>query len=92
MDPHSFSKLEPDLYSLKKLNLFQHQVDADPKPWLYRPYCNKKAQICFTVFFSILAAEPKVISLSFAPSAGSQIIIISFSSLLISLKAAVIHC
>jgi hypothetical protein len=34
MDPHSFSKLDPDLHSLKKLESDPHEVSADPKHWL----------------------------------------------------------
>jgi hypothetical protein len=34
MDPHSFSKLDPDLHSTKKLDPDPHKVNADPKHWL----------------------------------------------------------
>jgi hypothetical protein len=35
MDPHSFSKLDPDPdpHSLKKLDLDPHKFNADPKHW-----------------------------------------------------------
>jgi hypothetical protein len=35
MDPHSFSKLDPDLHSPKKLDPDSdpHKVNADPKHW-----------------------------------------------------------
>jgi hypothetical protein len=31
MDPHSFSKLDPDPFSLQKLDPDPHKVNADPK-------------------------------------------------------------
>jgi hypothetical protein len=31
MDPHSFSKLDPDPHSPKKLDPDPHKVNADPK-------------------------------------------------------------
>jgi hypothetical protein len=34
MDPHSFSKLDPDPHSVKKLDYDPHKVDAYPKHWL----------------------------------------------------------
>jgi hypothetical protein len=34
MDPYSFSKLDPDLHSPKKLDPDPHKVDADPKHYL----------------------------------------------------------
>jgi hypothetical protein len=33
MDPHSFSKLDPDPHSTKKLDPDPHEVNADPKHW-----------------------------------------------------------
>jgi hypothetical protein len=35
MDPHSFTKLDPDPHSLEKLdtNPDPHKVNADPKQW-----------------------------------------------------------
>jgi hypothetical protein len=37
MDPHSFSKLDPDPHSPKKLDPDPHKVDADPKHWYRVP-------------------------------------------------------
>jgi hypothetical protein len=34
MDPHSFSKLDPDPHSFKRLDLDPHKVNAEPKNWL----------------------------------------------------------
>jgi hypothetical protein len=36
MDPHSFSKLDPnpDFHAIQKLNADPHKVNANPKHWL----------------------------------------------------------
>jgi hypothetical protein len=34
MDPHSFSKLDPDAHPIKKLDPDPRKVNADPKHWL----------------------------------------------------------
>jgi hypothetical protein len=36
MNPHSFSKLDPDLHSLKKLDPDPPEVNANPKHWPLR--------------------------------------------------------
>jgi hypothetical protein len=43
MSPHSFSKLDPDLLSPKKLDPDPHKVNADPKHCM--KWCSKRGEL-----------------------------------------------